>query len=129
MQMAAITGGCLCGRLRYSVTAEPSNPHYCSCGQCQRWSGAPVVAWIDAPLDAVRFDGPGGEPAWHRSSEKARRGFCPSCGGTVFYRSDGGALLGITTASLDEPDRFPPVKWSHSGSAPAWLPPLLNSRK
>ena len=57
-----------------------------------------------------------------------RRGFCPSCGGTVFYRADGGALLGITTASLDEPNRFVPVKWSHAGSAPSWLPPLLGNR-
>jgi len=86
------------------------------------------VAWIDVPLDAAHFDGPGGEPAWYRSSERAQRGFCLSCGGTVFYRSGGGVLLGITTASLDEPDRFPPVKWSHKGSAPVWLPPLLGNR-
>ena len=82
--MASIAGGCLCGRLRYTVSAEPSNPHYCSCRQCQRWSGAPVVAWIDAPLSATRIDG---ALSWHRSSERAQRGFCPSCGSTIFYRS------------------------------------------
>lgn len=127
--MAAVTGGCLCGRLRYTVTAEPSNPHYCSCGQCQRWSGAPVVAWLDVPFAATRFDGPGGAPAWYRSSERAQRGFCPSCGGTVFYRSNDSVLLGITTASLDKPDGFAPVKWSYPDSAPAWLPPLLEGGK
>lgn len=127
--MAPLTGGCLCGRLRYAIEAEPSNPHYCSCRQCQRWSGAPAVAWIDAPLAAVRFDGAGGEPSWHRSSAHARRGFCPACGGTVCALDDGSSLLGITTASLDEPGRFRPVKWSFPESAPAWLPNLLAGDK
>ena len=44
--MDAITGGCLCGSLRYAVAAAPTNPHFCTCRQCQRWSGAPVVAWV-----------------------------------------------------------------------------------
>lgn len=124
--MASIAGGCLCERLRYTVSAEPSNPHYCSCRQCQRWSGAPVVAWIDAPLGATRIDG---APAWHRSSERAQRGFCPSCGSAIFYRSDDAQSIGITTASLDEPDRFRPVKWSYPASAAIWLPHMLDSAK
>ncbi len=124
--MASITGGCLCGQLRYTLSAEPSNPHYCSCRQCQRWSGAPIVAWIDVPLDKARVDG---EPTWHRSSERAQRGFCASCGSTVFYRSNGAPLLGVTTASLDEPDRFRPVKWSYPDSAAAWLPHMLDGGK
>ncbi|MHB1216683.1 MAG: GFA family protein [Alphaproteobacteria bacterium] len=127
--MASLTGGCLCGRLRYTIVSEPSNPHYCSCRQCQRWSGAPVVAWIDALLDAVRFDGAGGQPTWHRSSVRARRGFCAECGGTVCALDDGAAVMGIATASLDEPGRFRPVKWSFPESAPAWLPRLLADGK
>lgn len=125
--MTTVTGGCLCGRLRYSVTAEPTNPHYCSCTQCQRWSGAPMVAWIDAPRSAVQFEG--GDAAWYRSSDRAQRGFCATCGGTVFYQADGSALLGITTASLDEPDRFRPERWSYAESAPAWLPPPVGNGK
>ena len=29
--MANVTGGCLCGRVRYTVTGEPALPH-CTCG-------------------------------------------------------------------------------------------------
>ena len=60
--MDAITGGCLCGSLRYAVAVAPTNPHFCSCRQCQRWTGAPVDAWVDVPAAALRFDGPGGAP-------------------------------------------------------------------
>ena len=119
--MDAITGGCLCGSLRYAVAAGPTNPHFCTCRQCQRWSGAPAVAWVDVPAAALRFDGPGGAPSWFRSSDIGERAFCRQCGGSVAARLDGADEIGLTIASLDEPDRFVPVRQSFPESAPSWL--------
>ena len=43
-----------------------------------------------------------GEVAWYRSSETARRGFCPTCGSQLFW--DGpGANLSIFAGTLDRP--------------------------
>lgn len=117
-----LSGGCLCGQIRFTATAAPTNPHLCACRQCQRWSGAPVVGWVDFPIEAVTFDGPGGEPRWHRSSDFARRGFCMACGGTVCVLDDGAAYIGITTGCLDDPDVVAPVFCSFPEVAPRWLP-------
>lgn len=119
--MTAITGGCLCGHIRLTATAEPTNAHFCTCRQCQRWSGAPAVAWADLPAASVRFDGPGGEPAWFRSSDRGERAFCPSCGGTVAARYDGSGVLEITVATLDDPDATVPLFQTNVESAPSWL--------
>lgn len=119
--MTKVKGGCLCGHIRYVALAEPDNPHLCSCRQCQRWSGAPVVAWADVPLAALIFNGPGGEPLWYRSSNWARRGFCPICGGTVCAADDGASVIGLTVATFDDPEIAAPVSHSFSGSAPCWL--------
>lgn len=119
--MTTITGGCLCGQIRYTASQAPRDPHFCSCKQCQRASGAPVVAWVDFAAAAFAFDGPGGEPTWYRSSDSARRGFCPSCGGAIGYLADGSDLVGVTTATLDDPDGAVPTRQSFPDSAPAWL--------
>ena len=43
------TGACLCGSLRYAITAPPIDAGYCHCRLCQRSAGAPVLALL---LDA-----------------------------------------------------------------------------
>lgn len=50
--MATHDGGCLCGRVRFRVTAEALDSGYCHCRMCQRNSGAPTVAW--AQLSSAR---------------------------------------------------------------------------
>ena len=119
--MTTIRGGCLCGHIRYTASEAPRDPHFCSCTQCQRASGAPIVAWVDFAEAAFAFDGPGGEPTWYRSSDGARRGFCPNCGGAIAWRGDGSDLVGVTTATFDNPDRAVPTRQSFPEAAPSWL--------
>ena len=71
--MANYRGGCLCGTYSLQQFGTPIRPHFCNCRMCQQWSSAPVVAWVDFPQESLTFDGLGGEPAFFRSSEMARR--------------------------------------------------------
>jgi hypothetical protein len=119
--MGGYSGGCLCGHIRYRSSGRPSRPHFCSCRMCQRASGAPIVAWVDFQRATLVFDGPGGEPALYRSSEKAQRGFCPQCGGAICSLDDGSDKICMTVATLDDPDAIVPVSQSFPDSAPAWL--------
>jgi hypothetical protein len=118
---AGHAGGCLCGNIRYRCSGEPSFPHFCSCRMCQRWSGAPVVAWVDFPRGSVIFDGPGGRPRYFRSSKGSRRGSCPKCGGAICALDDGSDKICMTVATLDDPDAIIPASYSYPGAAPAWL--------
>ena len=73
-----LTGGCLCGEVRYRITAAPVEALYCHCRMCQRAHGAPVIAWLTVPLAA--FEVSSGNPVAYRSSAKAFRHFCGACG-------------------------------------------------
>jgi hypothetical protein len=124
------TGNCLCGKLQYAVEGTATFPHLCSCHMCQRWSGAPTVAWVEFPTDKVKWIGEGGRPSLYRSSEKTQRGFCPNCGGTVCALDDGYDKISITIASLDDPSLIVPnAQHSYSESAPSWWKVSLSSKK
>lgn len=118
--MSTIDGGCLCGRVRFRVAAEPIDAGYCHCRMCQRNSGAPVVAWVTFP--AERFGWISGTPAVFASSARARRAFCSNCGSyMVFTTQDCPAEVSVNTASLDDPDAFPPRMHIFAESRIPWF--------
>lgn len=118
-------GGCLCGRIRFVVSGRPRFPHYCSCKACQRWSGAPAVAWVGFPRRNLRWTGPGGAPALFRSSAGCQRAFCPRCGSTLAALDDGAPGIDLTLGCFDDPAPFAPGDHSFPAAAPPWLPRLV----
>ena len=98
MGAAPITGGCLCGAVRYRVSGPLRPVIACHCRQCRKTSGHHVAA-TSAPRGQVEISG---DLRWYRSSQKARRGFCPTCGSNLFW--DGpGENLAIFAGTLDGP--------------------------
>ena len=100
------TGGCLCGRLRYRITGPIDSVGHCHCGMCRRGTGGIVVTWITVPPE--RFTFTSGTPSVYRSSEDAKRSFCPDCGANVtFWSRRSPAEIDVTLATLDHPENFP----------------------
>ncbi|MFM6326877.1 MAG: GFA family protein [Microcystis panniformis] len=123
--MSEYNGGCLCKNIRYEMKGEAIFPHFCSCSMCQRWSGAPALAWFDCKLASLVFNGSGGQPTFYRSSETTQRGFCPICGSLICALDDGSDEISITIGTLDEPNLIVPESQSYRESAPSWLSPHL----
>lgn len=93
-----MTGGCLCGTVRFAVDGPLRPVVACHCAQCRRMSGNYVAA-TSAPRDSVTVQG---DVRWYRSSDSAHRGFCPLCGSNLFW--DGpGTHLSIMAGALDGP--------------------------
>ena len=91
-----ITGSCLCGAVRYSVSGKLRPVIGCHCTQCRKTSGHHVAATGAARADIAIS----GRVRWYRSSPAARRGFCPVCGSNLFW--DGpGSHLSIFAGTLD----------------------------
>lgn len=94
----SVSGSCLCGQVRFTVI-DPMRPVIaCHCQQCRKTSGHYVAA-APAPRDGVRVEG---DVTWYPSSSIARRGFCATCGSSLFW--DGpGTYLSIHAGTLDGP--------------------------
>lgn len=113
-------GGCLCGALRFRVTAPPLDSGYCHCRMCQRNSGAPVVAWVTFPTPS--FVWTRGVPKSFASSSHAQRQFCSHCGSyLVFLSTKSPAEISVNTCSFDDPSAFPPKKHIYSESQITWF--------
>jgi hypothetical protein len=118
--MTSHEGGCLCGQVRFRITAAPLDSGYCHCRMCQRNSGAPTVAWVTFPITGFAWIA--GEPGTYRSSPRAQRHFCTSCGSYLaFFSKDAPAEVSINTASIDEPGAFPPRKHIFAESRIPWF--------
>jgi hypothetical protein len=95
------SGGCLCGAVRYTVRGPLRGVILCHCGQCRRWHGH-LGAYTSAARAHVVLQG-GEALGWLASSERGRRGFCASCGSSLFFEAVGEARLAIAAGSLDQP--------------------------
>jgi hypothetical protein len=119
----ARTGGCLCGRVRYESTGEPTFSLLCHCRDCQRQSGSAYIAAMRVPAAGFRIIR--GEPRRYVSRSDAgneiTRVFCGDCGSPLYVavatRPD---LIGLRVTSLDDPSGFRPDANIFAKSAQPW---------
>ncbi len=118
--IVAMTGGCACGRVRYSAEIDSDDAYLCHCRMCQRASGNVSLAMKTLPQAAVTWER---EPDYFRSSPIARRGFCSACGTSLtFQYLEGTDRMDLLVGTFDDPSRFRPT--SHFGAESmhrAWL--------
>ena len=114
-----LTGGCLCGALRYRFDPTEAVVDYCHCEMCRRWSGAPVTAWAQVPT--AQFQLLQGTARAYRSSPKATRHFCGQCGSPVFMTDPGETGVGIMLGTLDHPAALAPTGHGWESARIPWL--------
>lgn len=80
-----LTGHCLCGAVRFSGRLHPTDTVTgCHCRQCRLWSGH---FWASASVLDLQIEDDG-QLRWYRASDHASRGFCATCGSSLFWRAD-----------------------------------------
>lgn len=115
-----LAGGCLCGAIRFRVSAEPITTIICHCSLCRRAAGAPLTAWAMFPRDAFALEV--GALATYASSPGVERGFCGRCGTTLSFAADFmPGLIDLTIASFDEPERLPPQLHMWDSKRISWV--------
>ena len=82
-----LSGGCLCGAVRYEVTETPGPALYCHCTRCQRRTGAAASA--QARIDGSTLRVVEGERfvRGYRPPDGFEKLFCAECGSQLFSRN------------------------------------------
>ena len=53
--MAKVTGGCLCGAVRYTAEADTAGAGVCHCRDCQKFTGSAFATVVMARKEEVTF--------------------------------------------------------------------------
>ncbi len=119
-----ITGGCLCGAVRYRIEALPIAKRICWCRDCQFIGAGHGTINLTFPSEAVHIEG---ELADHASRANSgnlmHRRFCPRCGTPVTTQSEERPhLITIRAGTLDDSEIARPLMTIWTSSAPAWAP-------
>ena len=110
--MTQVSGGCLCGGLRFTVIGAPWRVGICHCLDCRKNHGALFHASAIFPETSVTVTGD------VRSFRD--RSFCPTCGSPVFAQI--GDEIGINLGAFDAPDQFRPTYELWCIRREGWLP-------
>ncbi|MBE7186270.1 MAG: GFA family protein [Methylobacterium mesophilicum] len=97
-----LSGGCLCGAVRFTAIPKNDEMGVCHCGMCRRWTGGVFMA-VDCEVLDIED---GAKLGVYRSSDYGERVFCAVCGSSLFWRMQDGSHSVVALQAFDDPSRF-----------------------
>ncbi|CDN49344.1 GFA family protein [Neorhizobium galegae] len=94
-------GSCLCGAVTFEIEGDLSAPDACHCSKCRKHSGH-FFASTDVARERLAIKGTE-NITWFQSSEKVRRGFCATCGSSLFWDPPHKDWIAIAMGAFDGP--------------------------
>ena len=123
-----ITGGCLCGAIRYSISAPVTGLRACHCTHCQKTSG--TGASVNAVVLSKDFKLTQGTPK--RFTVKADSGrtlfrhFCGDCGSPIYsQRETTPERIVVRAGTIDDSSgmKITTNIWTSSARPWSWIDP------
>lgn len=115
----SITGGCLCGAIRYESTKAPHQAGYCHCTMCQKGLGNLFGAFVKFKI--ADFSYLAGEPNWYIRSDRIKRGFCGICGSPIAYQQPDTDWVVIWIGTLDDRETYLPQYHVWADTKLSWV--------
>jgi len=121
---AALTGGCLCGGVRFEVTEPLVSASYCHCTRCQRRTGTAASAQGRVAPGSLRVTS--GEElirAYDPGDGGFLKLFCSQCGSALWSRSpEDPEVMSVRLGILDSDPGIRPSYRQFVAYAAPWEP-------
>ena len=105
-----MSGGCMCGAVRYETMGESFLISHCHCESCRKHNGGPMVTLAGYKADQVAWSGD--QRKFYESSPGANRAFCGNCGTPLTWEGDGdelGMIVELHISTFDNPNELIPT--------------------
>src|SRR3954469_2572970 len=98
-----LTGGCLCGGVRFEVAEAPLYASYCHCTRCQRRTGTAASANARLAPGSLRIVQGADLVRAYAPPDGAVKEFCSVCGSALWSRdpADPEGAVGLRLGALD----------------------------
>ena len=119
-----LTGGCLCGGVRFEVTERPARASYCHCTRCQRRTGTAASAQAGIPRGALTIRS--GEEllsAYDPGDGGFEKHFCSACGSALWSRDPADhSVISVRMGAFDGDPGVRPEYRQFVDDAAVWEP-------
>ena len=113
------SGQCLCGEVRFNADVSTPEINACHCIQCQRWAGG--SPYLSVQVTDVKLEEKNAVSVYH-ASEWGERGFCKSCGSTLFWRMQDGPITNLAIGLFDDREGWAVTREIFVDHRAGWLP-------
>jgi hypothetical protein len=115
-----VSGGCLCGDVRFEVSGRFTPISHCHCSKCRKASGSAFNSGI--ACKASRFRWLKGQERVERYVQPSgfRRDFCRTCGSPVPRADEGDYFATLPAGSLDADPGTRAIRHIWVGSKAPW---------
>jgi hypothetical protein len=97
-----LTGGCLCGAVRYEIEGNLRHITHCHCEMCRKVHGAAFATYARLARRRLRLTSGADALRSHWSSESVTREFCGRCGSQLFWsHEEHSNALSVTLGTVD----------------------------
>jgi hypothetical protein len=118
-----LTGGCLCGGVRYEVTEPLVSASYCHCKRCQRRTGSAASVSARVVPGSLRLTGGEELLASWDPPDGFKKVFCSGCGGALWAQSpDDPAIVSVRLGTFDSDPGIRPSYRQFVAYAASWEP-------
>ena len=121
-EAAPITGGCLCGAVRYAIAAPPLAVRTSWRRYCQYIASGSGTVNATFLAEAVTIEGATSDfRSIADSGAVMHRRFCPACGAHLFSTAEARPrVIVVRAGTMDDPEQAPPTVTIWAGRAPSW---------
>jgi hypothetical protein len=119
---APVRGSCLCGGVRYEVTAPFLRANFCHCSRCRKHTGAAASTQGRVPRAAFALLSGADLVRVYRPDQGMVKAFCAACGSSLFGGTwPDGPEVSIRLGTLDDDPGIAPQFHNFVADAPTWL--------
>ncbi|MCA8907428.1 MAG: GFA family protein [Rhodospirillaceae bacterium] len=122
-----MSGGCVCGRHRYTITVLPLTVYACHCADCQTQSGSAFGMSMPVARSGFRVTGAEDLGTHLRAAASGRTvagRFCTTCGTRIFHEpSRNPPIVNVKPGTLDDTSWLEPMGHLWVDSAQRWVAP------
>ena len=115
-----LSGSCLCGRVKISVTDRFSYFGSCHCSQCRKFSGSAFSVVAGIPYEDFEVVSGASEIHYYAKSETGTLAFCGNCGSSLFGDRSDIKMIHLRAGILDDSPSQQPTYHVCTGSKAAW---------
>src|ERR1700722_5800636 len=121
MKDSKLLGSCLCGSVRYEITASLGDAEHCHCSMCRKAHGAAFSTNSVIPTEALTVTSGAALVSEYESSPNRRKCFCSNCGSQLFIRRlDEPEFTVVTLGTIDGDPRARPQRHVFVASKAPW---------